>query len=154
MVTTSSIFTWLQKHPVATVATLSKTNKPELAVVYTDVDKDFSCYFITKESTRKYANLQRDKTITLAWFNDLDLTMCEMTGDAFVIQDPKDASSVMVRLEELMVNQQAQYWTPPVGQLAGSQHAVFRIKPRRVSFTDYSAATTLNPEPEKFEFMP
>lgn len=154
MITTNSIFSWLQKHPVATVATVSKTNKPELAVVYTDVDKDFSCYFITKESTRKYANLQRDKTITVAWFNELDLTMCELTGDAFVVQDPAEATAALVRLEALMVNQQVTYWTPPVGQLEGSQYAIFRIIPRRVSFTDYSAATTLSPEPEKLEFVP
>jgi uncharacterized pyridoxamine 5'-phosphate oxidase family protein len=153
MITKNSIFSWLQKHPVATVATLSKNTKPELAVVYTYVDKDFNCYFITKESTRKYKNLRRDKAITVAWFNDLDLTMCEMTGDAFVVEDAKEVSEIIVQLEELMVNQRAEYWTPPVGQLAGSQYAVFKIKYHRVSFFDYSAATTIHPEPEKLEFI-
>jgi|AntRauTorckE6833_2_1112554.scaffolds.fasta_scaffold15790_3 uncharacterized pyridoxamine 5'-phosphate oxidase family protein len=154
MITKSSIFSWLQQHHVATIATISKTYKPELAVVYTNVGEDFNCYFITKESTRKYKNLQRDKTITLAWFNNLDLTMCEMAGEAFVVQDLAEASAAMVQLEDLMVNQQAEYWTPPVGQLEGSQYAIFRVIPRRVSFTEYSAATTLSPEPEKLEFLP
>jgi len=153
MITKNSIFSWLQKHPVATVATLSATKRPELAVVYTHVDEDFNCYFVTKESTRKYANLQREKAVTLAWFNDLDLTMCELTGDAFVVEDVKEASNIIVQLEKLMVNQQAEYWTPPVGQLAGSQYVIFRIKYRRVSFFDYSAATTIHPEPEKLEFI-
>jgi len=153
MITKNSIFSWLQKHPVATVATLSKIDRPELAVVYTDVDEDFNCYFVTKDSTRKYANLQRDKAITVAWFNDLDLTMCEMTGDAFVVEDIQEAAKIIGRLGELMVNQKADYWTPPVGQLAGSQYAVFKIKYRRVSFFDYSNATTINPEPEKLEFI-
>jgi hypothetical protein len=154
MITKSSIFSWLQQHPVATVATISKTYKPELAVVYTNVDEDFNCYFITKESTRKYENLHRDKSITLAWFNDLDLTTCEMAGDAFVVLDSAEATSALIRLEALMVNQQAEYWTPPVGQLEGSQYAIFRVIPRRVSFVDYSSATTLDPEPEKLEFIP
>jgi len=148
---------WLRQHPTATVATISKTKKPELSVVYTYVDNNFHCYFVTKESTRKHTNLSGNKDIALSWCHETNLTMCEMAGEAFLVHDGETVAYAITQLQGQLVNGQVAYWTPPVGQINNRKHdhyVVYKVIPRMVSYTDYSSAGSQNPEPRKFAFLP
>lgn len=153
MITKHILLSWLQAHPAATIATLSEAGAPELAVVYTHVDEDFRCHFISKESTRKYKNISSNRTATLSWFDETTLTTCEIAGEAYVVDDNKEAALMVTHMQELVINKKTQYWTPPMGQLEGGQYVVFRVEPRAVHYVDYTEASTQNPEPERLEFL-
>ncbi len=154
MLTKNKVLTWLQEHPIATIATLSTDHTPQMAVVYTYVDKDYYCYFVTKEQTRKYYNLYKNKTISVAWFDEQGLITCEMNGEAHIVHEGEGVAVAVTYLQEAMINQKAEYWTPPVGQVEGTKYAVFRILPYQVSYTDYSSATKRNPKPKRLAFQP
>jgi nitroimidazol reductase NimA-like FMN-containing flavoprotein (pyridoxamine 5'-phosphate oxidase superfamily) len=154
MITKQTVLDWLTDHSVATISTISAENKPQTAVVYTYVDTNYHCYFVTKETTRKYENLTKNKVISIAWYDKQMLTICELTGEAYVVQAGEGVAVAITHLQEVMMEQKTEYWTPPVGQIEGAQYAVFRVVPDQINYVDYSAATKLHSKPKRLEFLP
>jgi len=154
MLTKNTVLSWLRNHPVATIATLSADNKPKMSVVYTFVDTDYQCYFVTKETTIKYQNLRKNSAISLSWCDQKNLTKCEVNGVAHLVQSGEEVVAAITHLQKIMINQKAEYWTPPVGQIEGTQYIIFRVVPSQVTYADYSAATKLDSKPQRLEFSP
>lgn len=152
--TKHTVLTWLQNHPLASITSMSPENLPQMAAVYTYVDKKFHCYFITKVVTRKSINLSSNKTISILWYDESTLETCEYSGEAHVVTGGEDVAVAITHLQETITSQKAEYWTPPVGQLKGSQYVVFRVIPNLVSFIDYASASKFETEPERLEFYP
>ena len=104
--------------------------------------------------TRKSINLSKNKSISVLWYDEKTLTTCEMSGEAYVVDVGEDVAVAITYLQETMTNQKNKYWTPPVGQLKGTQYIVYLIIPTEVSFVDYSSASTLEPEAQRLTFKP
>jgi len=154
MITKNTVWEWLSKHPLATLATVSATGAPQLATVYTYVDQNHHCYLITKEETRKYQNVQRTTTVALSWFDSVDMVSCEIAGMASVVQSGEEVLAAITQLQELIAKQKPGYWIPPVGQGNGGNYAVLQIIPEIVRYADYSSTAELDPQPQLLEFKP
>ena len=139
---------FLEEHTLGTLATINSRGIPNLATVFFFVDKDFSCYFITKENTRKLENIQEREVSTLLCSSEDDLTSIELMGATEILTDTLSIVKIIERFQELVLNRKAGYWVPPISQLNAGQYVVCKFIPNSARMVVYSNEHTHNQEPE------
>jgi nitroimidazol reductase NimA-like FMN-containing flavoprotein (pyridoxamine 5'-phosphate oxidase superfamily) len=154
MITENLVLNWLQNNALATIATISAEQIPQSSVVYAHVDANYCCYFVTKETTHKYQNILRNKSVSVSWCDEESLVTCEMNGEAHIVYATDTVTTVIARLHKSVVSQKSGYWIPPVGQIDGSQYVVCKIVPDKITYIDYALATIVDPAPKKLTFYP
>lgn len=136
-----TVRSFFHNHPLAFLVTLDRANVPETSVVYFLIEPDFTCYFFTKEETRKYQNIVENSRVTLS-VSDEDLLMFgEVTGEATTVTDSTVLLDIMPKLQTIISSRQSKYWVPPIAQLKAGRFALFRVVPEKVRLTEFSTET-------------
>lgn len=150
----SRVLTFLQEHPLMTFTTISNTYIPQSAAMYVFVDGDFSCYCVTKESTRKYGNVKENHTATLSVFDESALVFVEVTGTAELVTDEGQVAQMLPKLQDIVRSRKTSYWVPPVSQVTGEHYAFIKLSPYSVSCVNYDTEAFNTAEPKTFRFDP
>lgn len=140
------VSSFFHSHPLAYLATLSEMHTPETASVYVYMEPDFTCYFFTKEKTRKYLNILRNPKVALSVGDEQSLSFGEITGNASVVVDSEILLKIMPKLQTVIASRKNTYWVPPIAQLQAGGFALFEVTPEQVRFTGFENTIT-NPEP-------
>ena len=131
---------FFHSHPLALLATIHKVQKPETAAVYFHIEPDCTCYFFTKEATRKYANLTENPNVTLSVYDEAALTFGEIAGEASVVTDAETLAQILPKLHTVVASRKNDYWVPPIAQLAAGSFTLFRVVPLEVRLTTFGSA--------------
>jgi hypothetical protein len=107
--------------------------------VYFTIDKDFSCYFVTKEATRKFQNIHERTVASLLCGREDDLTTVELTGNAEVVMDTAQIVSIVERFQDVAMSRKSGYWVPPVSQLNAGYYVVCKFVPHTVQMNTYAS---------------
>ncbi len=124
-----------EKKPRLTViSTVNKDGKPESALMTYAIFEGEALTLVlsTRLNTRKWANLQTNKHVSLVFGGGFSDAEVQFEGDAELFADP----SSYKLLEEVYFEQ-----NPETLQFRGLPELVFlKVKPTWVRFTDYSAS--------------
>jgi general stress protein 26 len=132
--TLSEIVGFMRLHRLAVEASVSDAGAPQAAVVGFVVDDEGGLFFDTLESTRKCANLRRDRRVAfvIGWDESGGRTL-QLEGDA---DEPTGAA-----LEEAKARYFAAF-PDGVARQTWPGITYFRVRPRWLRFSDFSG-----PEP-------
>ena len=143
---------FLRNHPLGTLATMGEDGMPQLAAVYFLPEDDFTCFFVTKESTRKYANISRQPIATFLSFDESALVSIELTGSVALVTDLAEVAKAITAFQKLAETRSAGYWVPPVSKVAGSQFVVCKLVPTMVNFNNFSLRSDEQGIPQQMSF--
>ncbi len=121
-----------------TFSSVSSNGTPQAAAVYVYMQSDFTSYCVTRESTRKYANVMDNSLVSISVFDENVLIFGEVSGDAEVIRNTNDVREVLPELQKIITARKSDYWIPPVSQLEGDAYVFFKITPQNIHFTNYA----------------
>lgn len=128
-------FEFLSNHRVASLATVSAEGAPMSAVIYYVPDKDLNILFLTKTETAKYINICNNHRVSLAIYDEANLSTIQIEGTAAEVSQTytvdKVFKSIVKRPGELP------HWPPPIIKMLAGDAVVMKITPSRLRFADF-----------------
>ncbi len=91
---------FLRSNSVAVISTVSSDGQPESATIYFVVDGKFTFYFMTKNFSRKYTNLETNPKVALVIGTENEPVTAQIQGTAQRITDPKEFDKTMDLLRQ------------------------------------------------------
>ena len=128
---------FLQEHPLGTLATINSDGLPQLCATYFFTEKDFTCYFVTKNETRKCKNIIANPKSVLFSYAEDELVSVEVVGNAEVVVDAALIADIIGKFGNFVLHRKAGYWIPPISQLDAGQYVVCKLIPTDINFNGY-----------------
>lgn len=128
---------FLQGHAAGVIATADSDGQPHASAVYYKAEDDFSIYFLTLATTKKYANLKANPKVAFTvGSSDIPKTL-QMEGVAEEIQYEDEKNAKLTDLVGvLMAN--SKFYFPPLTQLDKAEVVLIWIEPKKVKWSDFS----------------
>lgn len=123
----NQIRSYIDANPIATIGTANyHDHSPHGTIVYVCADTYHPVvYFLTKQQTRKYKNLQIHEKVCLTIVNPSENSTLQADGRAKEIQDPTVINMVMNKLAHDHVS--ATEWLPPIAKLHAGAYVIIGI---------------------------
>lgn len=145
-------FQFLKYHPLMTLSTVSSSGVPQSAVVYVYLKDDFTAYFVSAGSTRKYANIMENDNVSLSAHDENVLIFGELLGTSEVLRDQVVIKEILPELQKIIAARKSDYWVPPVTQLEGDEYVFFKVNPYHIHLTNYTLTDDIeNAKPKVFD---
>jgi len=127
---------FLKRNFIATIATVSAAGNPQASLVYYACDDNFTIYFSTLMSTRKYANvLAHPRAAFTVATIDVPQTL-QLEGDVSVVTNQAQLEENVARLIEPLTSNQNYQW--PMAKLDGAVVALLRFTPAWARWGDFA----------------
>lgn len=130
---------FLKSKLVAVLSTVAPDGQPESATVYFTVQQNFSFYFMTKNFSEKYKNLEHNPKVALVVGTENEPVTAQIQGTAEKITDPKESD---IKLNELMDNIMRNEYVAPLFQMSPPDKndvVVYKITPFWIRWLDLRA---------------
>lgn len=133
----AKIMSYVERNPAAVLSTAGEDG-PHGAVIYVIPASHGTLCFVTKNQTKKYANIVNRPLVSLTFFNEKESTTLQATGKAYVANDSQGLKEIimdrMTKAHATMSN-----WLPPVTKLASGEYAVVGIELQTARLTDFGS---------------
>ena len=124
--TYNQIRTYIDQHPLATLSTINSDGSPHGAIVYVCADdRQPIVYFITKQQTRKYQNLQEREQVSLTIASPSENSTLQASGHAFEARGASIIDEVVEKITRSHAS--AEEWLPPIAKLRAGAYEVVGI---------------------------
>lgn len=126
---------FLKSKSVAVISTVGVDGQPESATIYFVVGENFTFYFMTKNFSRKYANLEKNPKIALVVGSENVPVTAQIQGTAAKITDEKEFDR---RLEMLKQNFLKNEYVAPLFQISPEKNelVIYKITPAWIRWLD------------------
>lgn len=127
---------FLKSKQVAVISTVSSDGQPESATIYFIVKEHFTFYFMTKNFSRKYKNLETNPHVALVIGTENTPVTAQIQGTAEKITDPAESDT---RLKELMESIFKNDYVAPLFQMEPPEKnevVVYKITPSWIRWLD------------------
>lgn len=131
------IASFLNTHPSGVLATSDREALPHAAVVYFELHQDFTLTFATKTETQKYRNIEQNKQVAFAVYDEKDQTAVQIIGRVEAIDDNDEHLEVLDYMYNLSPKL-SMPMVPPVARLNAGEYVAFRLLPSEIKMAIYS----------------
>lgn len=131
----AKIMSYIDRNPTAVLGTINNDGTPYGAVVYVCSASHSRVCFITKNLTRKYANLVEHPHVSLTFFNERESSTLQAEGRAFVVNDAELMDTVMDKINK--VHAMRADWMPPVAKLRAGSYTVIGVELTHARLAEY-----------------
>jgi general stress protein 26 len=122
----STIRSYIDNNPVATLGTINPDGTPHGAVVYACADDSHPVvYFLTKTGTQKYKNLSNNERVSITVVNPSENSTLQANGRARYVEDAVTLDMVMKKITRIQAS--AIEWLPPLAKLRASAYVLIGI---------------------------
>lgn len=131
------IYDFLKSNPIGVLSSVTPNGDPHGAVVYFEIDTDFTISFLTKAETRKYDNLRHHKHVMMTVFEPATQATAQVSGDAVEVEESYDIN----RLAGVILGtsiKTGDAGLPPISKLQAGPYVAFRIKPVQIRMAVYA----------------
>ena len=127
-------FLGFQKSRLGVISTVNEESKPESAFVYYAFDENLNIYFVTKDSSRKFKNIVKNKNVAFAMATENPPQTLQMEGVAAVHSDLENQKHLF---QELVGLASAKHFSPPISQQTRGGLQFIKITPTWMRFGNF-----------------
>lgn len=126
---------FLRSKSVAVLSTVTPDGQPESATVFFVVDGDLNFYFMTKNFSRKYANLEQNQRVSLVVGTENEPVTAQIQGTAEKTTDPKEFDQRMQMLKENFFKNE---FVAPLFQMTSEKNdvVIYKVTPFWIRWLD------------------
>lgn len=136
---------FLTHNNIGVLATSDSSGQPHAATIYFVVDPNLNVYFMTKERTTKFRNLQQNPKAALAIYEAVSQSTVQIVGSAELVEDTSRINDIFRRVLAVTAETSESH-IPPVSKIVAGEHKCFCIKPKTLRLAEYT-----KPEHGKFD---
>lgn len=134
--TKDQAYQFLKDINIAVLATSSE-NKPLASTMYYVVDNELNIYFITKDSTTKYTQINTNPNVSVVVTNRELVQTIQIMGIASTITDIPAKMSIIHQMSQANVKKKWLHWPPPISKVENGEMVVVKVTPNWMRFADY-----------------
>ena len=132
---------FLNTHHLGVLSTVSDSNEPWGSAIYFALDDDLNCYFVTREDTRKFHNIDEQPLVAMTVVDETEQTTVQLQGKISKVPAADIMEVVFHKLENLKPKG-AKNWQPPVLKVHKGDYMVLRITPSKMQYANYRQEKT------------
>lgn len=127
---------FLKEHRLGVLSTVSPKGKPQASALFYVSDDDFSIYFTTLDTTRKFINLSANPNVAFTVASESVPRTLQMEGTAAELRENADAG---YNVKELLgVLRSNKLYGPPLARLDPARIVIVKIVPKKIRWADYA----------------
>jgi nitroimidazol reductase NimA-like FMN-containing flavoprotein (pyridoxamine 5'-phosphate oxidase superfamily) len=131
------ISTFLADNYSGVIATADSAANPHGAVVYYLPDPDYSLYFVTKEETQKYKNIEQNKQVAFVIYNEETQTSLQIFGQVVIVDDMERKAEAIKNMTNTSLSR-SNTLLPPAYKLDAGEYAVVQLVPQVMKMAIYA----------------
>lgn len=128
---------FLADHYSGVLSTASADGQPHGAVVYYLPDTDLSMYFVTKEETQKYKNIEQNKQVSFVVYDEKSQTTLEIQGKVEVVEDLETRRETLHNMTNSSIALSGTL-LPPAYKIEAGDYVVLHLVPNSIQLAVYS----------------
>jgi len=146
------VYSFFRLHPLMTLTTVSPDGIPQNAALYVYMDEEMNCYCVTRDTTRKFRNVNTNGVAVVSTYDENVLMFGELLCHATVLTEAEEIARVTTELQKIVSSRKSVDWIPPVSQLTGDGYVFLKMKPMKATFVNYEKSSSDNPKPHSVQF--
>lgn len=131
------ITNFLLNHSVGVLATCSKEGAPYAAAIYFIIDQNLNIYFVSKQNTKKVANISENNHVSLAVYDQQSQTTVQIAGTATKVEDQWRFDDIFQRVLAVTART-SESRVPPISKIAAGPYEIFCISPSSIRLASYT----------------
>lgn len=130
---------FLKQQQTAVIGTVNSNGQPSGSTVYYMIDDDFTIYFPTRATSRKYTHIQNNPKVSCTISNCESIQTVQIEGIAQEVDNPLTIARLIERLLEVSTETSSHNgrWLPPIKQLREGHFAVIAVTPHWIRIADF-----------------
>jgi general stress protein 26 len=132
------IYDFFNSNKVGVLSTVGKDGQPGGSVIYYTIGRDFTASFLTKASTRKFANIVHDPRVMLTVFDAKYQTVGTIIGKATKVTDSQLINQVAKSVIRTSLST-SEGGIMPLAKLEQTPYVVLSISPDQVRLASYAS---------------
>lgn len=132
---------FLKNHPMGVLSTVSEKSKPWGAAIYFVTDENFNFFFVTREKTQKFKNIEARPIVAITVADPETQTTVQASGTISKVPSKEIIDIVFKKLASIKPKGDIN-WIPPVIKVHQGDWMILQISPDYVQFADYKLRKT------------
>lgn len=129
---------FLRQHPLASLATVSSAHKAHASSVFYFTDESLNFYFMTKDSTVKYKNMQKNNKVALVVSDQTSLQTVQVEGVVKEVDHADEIIAISEKLIEISEKSSRSWEALPISKIKRGAFAFFKITPTSIRWIDFN----------------
>ena len=138
----AKIMGYVERNPAAVLSTTG-SDGPHGSVIYVVPASHGTLCFVTKNKTKKYANLAEHPLVSLTIFNEKESSTLQAVGSAYTADSLELKEFVMDKMRK--AHAMMADWLPPVTKLNGGEYVVIGIELTYARLAEYQGMGITGP---------
>jgi len=127
---------FLERHPVAVLATADAEGNPHASTIYINTSEDLRITFTTKHETNKYRNIAHNSHVALVVYEATTQTAVQIYGRAVEVAD-QEAQQQIYKGTLDAAKQSGKDIVPPIAKIAAGSYVGFAIDVEDIQLLEY-----------------
>lgn len=132
---------FLKQHHMGILSTVTGDNKPWGSAIYFVVDDEFNVFFVTRQQTFKYQNIEKNPFAALTVADDEGQTSVQLAGEISKVAVEDYMDVVFTRLAAVRPKGDNN-WAPPVEKVYKGDYIPLRLTPTKLQYADFKELST------------
>jgi general stress protein 26 len=128
---------FLQTHHSGVLATADGAANPHAAVIYLTFNEDYTFSFIMKTETQKYKNIEENKNVALAIYDEREQASVQVVGHVEVIDDKDEMQQVLNKSFKYSA-EVSRRELPPLEKLFAGEYVAARLLPQVIKMAVFA----------------
>jgi general stress protein 26 len=140
----------LRRNRIASMATVTADGQPQAVTILYVVDDDLNLYFVTREKSRKVANLDANGMVAMSIGLEPPMNV-QLEGRAVRVDDELVRADKMAELAHAGADLE-DLW-PPILRVGKEGYVLYKVMPEKVRALDLSDHNISSEDPPYIELM-
>ncbi len=127
---------FLKTHHTGVLSTVSNEEKPWGSAINFVVDEDLNFYFMTRQETLKYKNIEANGIVALTVFDEISQQTVQAQGKVSRVELKDIIDVVFGKLAKVKPHDNSN-WVPPVIKVHKGDYMVLMITPSTLQYADF-----------------
>lgn len=135
----AQVYNFIKHNKAGALATVDHDSVPHVAIVYFLARKNLDLYFTSRVEGRKFHNLIDHPLVSIAFYNDENLSTVQLTGVAKRIESLEEEQQITYELARLR-RPDVNWPTPPMKLFergATNELAIIKVSPTEMTYANF-----------------
>lgn len=135
------VYDFMKHHHMGVLSTVAEDSKPWGAAIFYVVDEEFNVFFVTRQETFKYKNLDNNPYAALTIADEENQTTVQLSGKISRVPAEDYMDIIFTRLVAIRPKGDM-YWAPPVEKVSRGDYMALRLTPDKLHYANFKKQTT------------